>query len=279
MTGNTVTCTGGSMFLMTDAEAGPKTGSGLWERNIFQTDPHPLSQGVVSWWRYIDDILMVWQGTKRDLEQFISILNSNVKNIKLTFKYDTQQIDFLDISIKVGVDGTICTDLFRKTTSVNSLLHSSSQHPRHLIRNIPTGQFLRARRICSQEDLFEHQAQDLWTRFRDRGYGKKTICRSYQRAYHSQRSALLRKQIAVKDQDQGILSFDGGHRRKRASVQDLLADSKHIRQLKNSNSGIPIFFCALWSLPSAALYVAQLYMEHLWGNNERFFFSQCLKKD
>ncbi|CAJ0923568.1 unnamed protein product [Ranitomeya imitator] len=65
---------------------------GLWERDVFLTDPHPLSQGVVSWWRYIDDILMVWQGSEFELEQFIGILNSNVKNIKLTYKYKTRRI-------------------------------------------------------------------------------------------------------------------------------------------------------------------------------------------
>ncbi|CAJ0923661.1 unnamed protein product [Ranitomeya imitator] len=142
------------------------------------------------------------QGTHEELGIFIDVLNTNVRNIKLTYKCERQRIDFLDISIMVGNDGTVYTDLFRKETSVNSLLHSSSQHPYHLIKNIPTGQFLRARRICSSNELFEKQAQDLCVRFKDRGYGKKTICHSYQRALCSQRITLLQKHKKDKNPDQ-----------------------------------------------------------------------------
>ncbi|CAJ0957654.1 unnamed protein product [Ranitomeya imitator] len=187
---------------------------------------NPLSHQVVSWWRYIDDVIMVWQGTEVELKSFIGVLNSNLKNIKLTYS-----------------NGTIHTDLFRKTTSVNSLLHSSSQHPRHLIRNIPTGQFLRARRICSNDELFENQARDLYTRFKDRGYGKKTICRSYQRAYHCQRNSLLQKRHkdGSTDQVRCILDFNSRSEDVRRAISKywpVLLTDKTIAQCVGSNPSI-----------------------------------------
>lgn len=34
---------------------------GWWERKIFLTDPIPLSKKVLSWYRYIDNVIMIWQ--------------------------------------------------------------------------------------------------------------------------------------------------------------------------------------------------------------------------
>lgn len=79
----------------------------------------------------------------------------------------------------------------RKKTSTNSLLHAKSAHPKFLVHNIPTGQFLRLRRICSKEEFFEHQAKELHQRFRDRGYPSHTIRKAYHRAKRTDRKTLM----------------------------------------------------------------------------------------
>ncbi|XP_056425824.1 uncharacterized protein LOC130367430 [Hyla sarda] len=89
--------------------------------------------------------------------------------------------------------GYLQTDLYRKTTAANTLLHASSAHPQHLTRNIPVGQFLRDRRLCSTEGDFEKQAEDLKTRFKERGYSGRCIRRAYNRAKNSNRTDLLQK--------------------------------------------------------------------------------------
>ncbi|CAJ0966979.1 unnamed protein product [Ranitomeya imitator] len=202
---------------------------GFSEREIFQVSPHQLSTRVVSWWRYIDDVLMIWQGTCDELDAFFTVLNNNSKNIKLTYKYSTSSIEFLDISIFVYGDGFLQTDLYRKSTSANSVLHASSQHPRHLIRNIPTGQYLRAKRICSNNILLEKQALDLSQRFKDRGYGKRIICRSYQRAFRSRRIDLLQQKRIIGQQDQVRCVLDYNSRSQ--EIRDIIARHWHILQL------------------------------------------------
>ncbi|CAJ0958429.1 unnamed protein product [Ranitomeya imitator] len=124
---------------------------GSWERQIFFVNPIAYIEKVLFWVRFIDDILMVWQGSEQDLLTFLDILNNNTMNIKLTCKYSQVSLDFLDIQITKGSDGLLETNVFRKDTAVNSLLHASSSHPKSLIEGIPTGQFIRIKRICSNE--------------------------------------------------------------------------------------------------------------------------------
>lgn len=44
---------------------------GLWESGIFCTEPVSGINQVQYWGRYIDDILLIWQGTSQDLESFV----------------------------------------------------------------------------------------------------------------------------------------------------------------------------------------------------------------
>lgn len=105
---------------------------------------------VHPWIRYIDDVLVIWGGTIEELHQFISELNANDRNIKLTFTSDFQTLSFLDLSISI-VNCRLVTKTFRKQTTANTLLLASSHHPPSLIRGIPIVQFLRIRRNCSNE--------------------------------------------------------------------------------------------------------------------------------
>ncbi|XP_044154445.1 uncharacterized protein LOC122941349 isoform X2 [Bufo gargarizans] len=62
-------------------------------------------------------------------------------------------IDFLDLKIEANERGCLATDIHRKDTAVNTVLHASSAHPRATIGGIPTGQFLLLKRICSDKGL------------------------------------------------------------------------------------------------------------------------------
>lgn len=66
-----------------------------------------------------------------------------------------------------GRDAEVVTSLYRKPLSGNTLLLDQPGHPRHTIKGIPVGQFLRVRRICSSDTAFEHEAASLYKRFLD----------------------------------------------------------------------------------------------------------------
>ncbi|XP_071978752.1 3-hydroxyisobutyryl-CoA hydrolase, mitochondrial-like [Engystomops pustulosus] len=65
---------------------------------------------------------------------------------------------------------------------MNALLHASSSHPPQTISAVPIGQYLRMRRICSTAESFEHRAQELRQRFRNRGYSHRFLRKAYKRA-------------------------------------------------------------------------------------------------
>ena len=48
------------------------------------------------WWRYIDDIFIVWTEGE---EKFIDYLNSAHETIKFTYKWSKHEIDFLDVKV------------------------------------------------------------------------------------------------------------------------------------------------------------------------------------
>ncbi|CAJ0961224.1 unnamed protein product [Ranitomeya imitator] len=166
---------------------------GMWERDIFFSKPVAHIERVLFWARYIDDILMIWQGPEQDLLDFIGLLIHNPYNIKLSHKYSQTSIDFLDIEISGFPGGCLETNVYRKDTAVNSFLHASSSHPQPLISSIPVGQFLRAKRICSSEENFKEQANILTTRFQERGYSNRSIKRGLKRAEKANRTELLKQ--------------------------------------------------------------------------------------
>ncbi|KAM4044953.1 uncharacterized protein ACNLHF_008801 [Anomaloglossus baeobatrachus] len=163
---------------------------GYWEREVFGGGV-PASSHAQCWLRYTDDILVVWGGTGLELEDFVRRLNSNDRNIFLTHQIGQRSIDFLDIRISIELGGAVSTTIFRKSTAVNSLLHATSGHPRSTVDAIPTGQFLRLRRLCSSGNAFETESSDMRERFISRGYSNRSIKRGYQRAKSSNRDQLL----------------------------------------------------------------------------------------
>lgn len=48
---------------------------GLWEREVFLTLPVKNIETL----RYIDNILLIWQGPEKGLIEFINMLNTNLK--------------------------------------------------------------------------------------------------------------------------------------------------------------------------------------------------------
>ncbi|OCU00126.1 hypothetical protein XELAEV_18005911mg, partial [Xenopus laevis] len=71
---------------------------------------------------------------------------------------------------------------YRKDTGTNNLLHAKSQHPNNFIQGIPTGQYLRIKRICITTEEFKIEAKKLYDRFKDRGYSHNCLKKAYQRA-------------------------------------------------------------------------------------------------
>ncbi|XP_075444585.1 uncharacterized protein LOC142488095 [Ascaphus truei] len=63
---------------------------------------------------YIDDILIIWSGSRGELDEFITFLNENDQNIVLIGEVDPIKINFLDLNLKVVEHRIVTKTHFKK---------------------------------------------------------------------------------------------------------------------------------------------------------------------
>ena len=116
--------------------------------------PHPLQTSTCTtlritscipthtnhmWYRYIDDIFMIWDHGINELNKFIEHLNTSSENIKFTSEISGTELNFLDVKVKVE-NNYLTTDLYVKPTDCNTYLPYDLAHPRHCMGRLPYGQ-------------------------------------------------------------------------------------------------------------------------------------------
>ena len=152
----------------------------------------PLAPWV--WWRYIDDVFIIWEHGEEKLQEFLEYLNSIHPTIKFTHKYSQTSIEFLDVQVtKSG--GRLKTDLYIKETDTHQYLHFTSCHPWHTKKGIPYSQALRIRRICSSDRDFFKRSKELKGWLLNRGFDSGLINEQVQRAEQLNRDTLLDKEF------------------------------------------------------------------------------------
>jgi hypothetical protein len=87
----------------------------------------PLFKNLLFYFRYVDDILGLWVGTERQLDQFLTEINNINKSIKFTMEFGDKTINFLDININI-LNNKLDFDIYRKETYTDNLIHNTSKH-------------------------------------------------------------------------------------------------------------------------------------------------------
>ena len=161
---------------------------GFLESNLLESSPIRINPDF--WKRFIDDIFLLWTGTESELNQFSQFLNTYHPTIKFTVSSSLSSIPFLDIRIKLE-NRFLSTDLFTKDTDAHAYLHFKSCNPRHCVNNIPSSQFLRLRRVCSNPDDFTVQSTRMAAHFIERGYPAHLIDKAIKKAMSTPRHTTL----------------------------------------------------------------------------------------
>ena len=122
----------------------------------------------MNWWRYIDEIIFIWEHGEESLKVSIDQVNMLHPTIKFTAEYSKEEVKFLDLNIKL-IDGELITDLFVERTDTHQFLDPTSSHPCYCKKGIPYSQPLRLNRICSGNENFDKRCNDLkkWLMERD----------------------------------------------------------------------------------------------------------------
>ena len=86
---------------------------GIFETNALSNTPfHPHT-----WWRYLDDVFMIWTEGLDHLKIFVDYLNNIHPTIKFTSNHSLTNVPFLDVMVLyITALYTDLTDLYTKPT-------------------------------------------------------------------------------------------------------------------------------------------------------------------
>ena len=144
------------------------------------------------WWRYIDDIFVIWEHGEESLQEFINEINSFHPTIKFTADLSKEKVNFLDVEVTLK-NSVLSTDLFVKLTDTHQFLDPTSCHPYHCKQGIPYSQRLRLNRICSDNSNFHKRCNELESWLFEKGYSEKMVRKQVLRAREHSRESLLEK--------------------------------------------------------------------------------------
>ena len=103
--------------------------------------------------RHMDDCLGATSCTKEELERFIGFVNSFHPALKFTWEISETSVTFLEINISVQ-DNNLATSVHYESKDSHSYLLYSSSNSSHVKDSMPCSQFLRLRRLCSDDSDF-----------------------------------------------------------------------------------------------------------------------------
>ena len=167
---------------------------------------------VLLWKRYIDDVLMLFKGSKEQCEQFVNWLNSLMPGIiKFKFEYSETEIEFLDLSIKIE-GGRLVTNLYVKPTNLQLFLDYFSNHPQHCKEGIIYSQALRIIERCTKPEDMEANLQILKQKLTDRNFPENLIEKKFRKAKAQERSTILKRKpkINADNKVRGIFTHNRG---------------------------------------------------------------------
>ena len=177
LTNNTFTFNGQHYRQINGTAMGTKMASSyakLFMGNFEQKALAAATHSLLIWWRYIDDIFLLWRHGEGKLNDFITYLNNLHPTMKFTSSFSYNEIPFLDVKVML-LNGRLETDLYVKPTDKHQYLLKSSCHPSHTKQSIPFSMALRLRRICSTDEFFNTRSDALASHLIKRGYKYRFI--------------------------------------------------------------------------------------------------------
>ena len=135
---------------------------------------HPLL-----WLRFLDDVLILWEGDTHELDNFLIHMNNQMAAIKFTMSHSQENITFLDLDIYKGHrfrnTGVLDIKAYKKPTNPQTFLHDESCHALSTFPTIVRGELLRLLRASSDGENYTIAVSKLLERFQQRGYPKPLL--------------------------------------------------------------------------------------------------------
>ncbi|BHF59623.1 hypothetical protein SprV_0100258400 [Sparganum proliferum] len=138
------------------------------ETRVFQTYKPKF------WMRYVDDTFVILHRDTKD--NFKRELDSVFPQIQFTMEEETNgMLSFLDVQVSRQEDGTLQTDVYRKATDTEKILHYNSNHPLSHKRSCVRTIFHHIHTHCSTEAEKLRERKTLWHLFLANGYPRSFV--------------------------------------------------------------------------------------------------------
>jgi hypothetical protein len=103
----------------------------IYIQNMEHTKTHPIliKQQIIAYFRYVDDILIIYDQKKTDIKYTLDKFNKLQSTIRFTIEKEKQKsINYLDIEIYQN-DKNMQFSIYRKPTKTDIIIPESSCHP------------------------------------------------------------------------------------------------------------------------------------------------------
>ena len=180
-------------------------------RKVLYSDKH-LMKGIISIRRYIDDGVGLHFMTKRQFDNWKSIISKKVASFGLKIKdsdwsvpdEENKMVNFLDINFTFDKYGALETDLYRKPTDARCFLNFSSCHPSYTFSGVVFSQGSRLRRIINDDGRLKIRLDELTEDFYRCGYPKKMLKKMFDKVMNTPRS-LDKKQKSPDSENEKLM--------------------------------------------------------------------------
>ena len=159
---------------------------GWWEETLLEkSELKPLI-----FYRYVDDIIGIWQHGNESFNEFTKIANAIHPRIKIEAFISPLTVNFLDVTITYKND-KLETTIFTKESDKHMYVHERSQHPITTKQAIPIGLAIRAKRICSNEQQYQQNKKKIVHHMKQRGYREEKVRSAMHKVDNMDRENLL----------------------------------------------------------------------------------------
>lgn len=142
--------------------------------NIIST--HPSFKYCVYWFRYVDDILVCFKGTERQLKSLHNYINTIHLNITFTTEIEVNKtINFLDLTISHNNNNIHEFAIYHKPTHTDTTIHARSFHPITHKLSAYESMIHRLINIPMSKDNFELEKNRILTIALNNGYSTDMV--------------------------------------------------------------------------------------------------------
>lgn len=162
--------------------------AGFYERKLRVT----RQSGVLLYNRYIDDILCIFQGTRKELIDYLQTIE--LGPLTINWSYSRTKKEFLDIEIMRIRDTNgfhLDTRLFKKAMNKHLYIPWSSAHPSHVKKGFVKAELIRFAMVSSKVEYFAEARAQFYGNLRRRGYPPQTLEDWFKQVSYGKRSIYL----------------------------------------------------------------------------------------